>query len=307
MMRLVAWVVAGVVLLSAAPACAETPADYCLEEVVPGEEPPRDDSFPDSKPMVVDGLALEIISKFDERVVLRDSATGWTGRAKSPFGEAEFYPSYYDAVTRRVYGGGPGGADATGWIEVWRDADGWHLGGSGTLRPALFETGGFLPTLPAEATYSPLLRRSFYSGVRPPSWLSRYLARQFGYAPLATGGSIDWRSYEIDGHGQRLLPMTGHHQLRYVGDDPVARRAVFADGLRSPSWSRQEQLYLYDGTTLSLAPSDGEGPYVRWRSDPLTGQDFLKDRSNALYRYDGNALLRLGTLRRASAVGDASS
>ena len=92
-----------------------------------------------------------------------------------------------------------------------------------------------------------------------------------------------------------MLPGRGYDRLNYVGDDPVADRAVFGDGEPRRGLSAHRNLYLYDGTTVSPAPADADGPYVRWREDdPLTGQPLLQDRNNALFRYDGESLMRLG-------------
>ena len=114
MKRLILPAISMTAALLASPVRADSPAELLHWSRLLPIRPAPADEMPSDDTYVVEGLPLEITSKFDERIVLRDPATAQTLKARSPFGEADMYPRFYDPDARRLYGTGPGGVGDSG-------------------------------------------------------------------------------------------------------------------------------------------------------------------------------------------------
>ncbi|WP_424926516.1 hypothetical protein [Amaricoccus tamworthensis] len=250
----------------ATPATAESPADYCIEQVAErpalrkdASRPTRDRNVPYSVP----GLPVEISNPSEGRVEFRDPATGHTTEMWFPSGDDYLGFNYYDAPSGRLYGDSH--AAGIGWIEFQSTEAGIEPTDSGMVRPRLTWDPRSSGTW--SARYSPALRLGFYTGYTT-WWCCEALRKQ--------------RTYEFDideGKGRRI-PDFWWLRLAYVGDDPVTGRAVLEE-------HETRERYWHDGRRV-FRPKPGEtGPLAYWTDDPLSDGQLLRDEAGRPWRFDG--------------------
>ena len=206
---------------------------------------PKPDVALSKTPSSVWGLVPKISRPAEGRIALHpDSSVGHV--ILSPVGDFTSSAGPFDPVNQRLY---LWAFFSSGWVEVTEVAGVWLFSDAGIIEPKLYH--------PAHDTEDvTLVRRSealeaqFYSGFTEPHWLSGGQSYQ---VHMIKGETIS-RISELEARG-----------LRYVGDDPIARLAVFIP--QDVTWKKNaNELVWFNGETIVDPPEGLETPKVWCRT-----------------------------------------
>jgi hypothetical protein len=195
-------------------------------------------------PVSVSGLMPQIRIPSEGELQLAPVPNSQTeNRAWSPTGDATSTVGPYDPVTQRLY---VWGYFEAGWIEVLSQSGTWLFGEKGKIKPRLYErrdkarAGGRMQ----EVRRSDVLGYQFYEGWTAHHWLT---------------SQQTYRSYELVGTKMRRALELERRNLIFVGDDPVARMAVFVPN-DVPWMDWQGNLVWYDGIAVIEPSADQKIP-----------------------------------------------
>ncbi len=196
-------------------------------------------------PATVPGLEPQIIMPSEGKLqFFLENDAKYGHDAWSPTGDITPAVGPYDPKSGRLY---VWGYFDIGWIKVIDQSGNWLFGESAKISPRLFDSwnDGKGDSV-KEILRSPVLDVLFYQGTTAKHWLTK---RQ------------SYRVYQIDGSEMKRVPDLETRKLRYIGDDPIAKMAVFAPV--DVEWSdRQHRFVWYNGESVIEPPSEEEIPHT---------------------------------------------